>query len=530
VRVRSPRQSENNRQRALFRGLAGAALCASAIAAAAVLLSALGIWPGDAEKAPAQQPPALNASDDALRGHLVIDTDKAKPKKKHKAERRRSWMAAESTDDQIVVRPATPAPSTTLAPVPAQAVKAKKKKNTPAKTAPAPQEEDVTSSPGKPAPAAVATPVPAADASTGLVRLSVRSAAVAPNAAGNPELLVKLGIENARAADALPDTVTLHLRPNVPSSGSTENDQSLAFKAHVDMVDAPRPTPADPALRMRVRMTIGAAQPSTPMVQEPAPADGGKSNVIALTVPLATFRAPDDDNGPTDQPTTPPDSSGPGTPAPSDPPADPSDPPSSGPGGPSEPTPADPSPNPDQPVGHDPSPTDPAPTDPAPGDPAPQPDQPVDQDPPPTDPGPTDPQPQPQPPAGGAPAPSQPAPAQQPTEILIPVGPVRPVSGTVPVPVAPVGGDGAQADPIPVDVIVEELPPADPTPADPADEPTTAVQDPPIEVVSTPADSTDTGTTPPAASDAPASQVPADSPSISAVSDVGYSAPDPGNS
>jgi hypothetical protein len=521
VRVRSPRKSENNRQRALFRGLAGAALCASVIAAAAVLASALGIWPGGAQKAPASQAPIANASDDALRGHLVIeDVDKAKHKKKHKAERRHSWMA-ESTDSQIVVRPATPGPSTTLAPVPAQAVKAKKKKNAPAKSAPA-TEEEVTSSSGKPAPAAVATPVPAAaDASTGLVRLSVRSVGVAPNDAGNPELLVKLGIESARAADALPDTVTLHLRPNVPSSGSTSDDPSLAFKAHVDMVDAPRTTPADPALRMRVRMTIGAAQPATPMVQEPAPVEGGKSNVIALTVPLESFRTPEDGDTPTDEPTTPPDSSGPGGPAPSDPPSQgPSDPPSSGPG---EPTPADPAPQPDRPVGHDPAPTDPAPTDPAPADPAPQPGPPVGDDPAPADPAP-------QPPADGAPAPSQPAPAQQPTEILIPVGPVRPVSGTVPVPVAPVGGDGAQADPIPVDVIVEELPPADPPPADPSNDPTTAVQDPPIEVVSTPADTTDAGATPPAASDAPAGQVAADSPSISAVSDVGYSAADPGDS
>jgi hypothetical protein len=507
------------------------------IAAAAVLLSALGIWPGGAEKAPAQQPPVANASDDALRGHLLVDVDKGKAKKKHKADHRHSWMS-EATDSQIVVRPATPGPSTTLAPVPAQAVKAKKKTHTPAKTTP-PAEEEVTSSSGKPTPAAVATPAPAAaDASNGLVRLSVRSVGVEPNSAGNPELLVKLGIENARAADALPDTVTLHLRPNVPSSGSSQDAASLAFKAHVDMVDAPRTTAADPALRMRVRMTIGAAEPATPMVQEPAPVEGGKSNVIALTVPLASFRAPDGDNPPTDQPTPPPDSSGPGTPNPSDPPADPSDPPSSGPGGPGEPTPADPSPNPDQPVGHDPAPTDPAPTDPAPADPAPQPDQPVGQDPAPTDPGPTDPapQPQPQPPSGGAPAPSQPTPApapapQQPTEILIPVGPVRPVSGTVPVPVAPVGGDGAQADPIPVDVIVEELPPDDPAPADAANAPTTAVQDPPIEVVSVPSDSTDAGSaTPPAASNPPSAQVPADSPSVSAVSDVGYAAPDPGNS
>ena len=501
------------------------------IAAAAVLASALGIWPGGAEKAPAPQPPLAKASDDTLRGHLLIeDVDKAKHKKKHKAERRHAWMA-ESTDAQIVVRPPSAAPSATLAPAPAQAVEAKKKKKAPAKTAPA-QEEEVTSSSGKPAPAAVATPVPAAaDASTGLVRLSVRSVGVSPNDTGNPELLVKLGIENARAADALPDTVTLHLRPNLPSSGPAPDDPSLAFKANVDMVDAPRTTPADPALRMRVRMTIGAAQAATPMVQEPAPVEGGKSNVIALTVPLESFRAPDDDTPPSDDPTTPPDSSGPGGPAPSDPPSGPSDPPSSGPGGPEQPAPADPAPQPDPPVGHDPAPTDPAPT-----DPAPQPDPPVGHDPAPADPGPADPQPQPQPqpPAGGDPAPTQPAPtpapAQQPTEILIPVGPVRPVSGTVPVPVAPVGGDGALADPIPVDVIVEELPPADPAPADPANEPTTAVQDPPIEVVSTPADSTDAGATPPAAGDPPAGQVPADSPSVSAVSDVGYAAPAAGNS
>ena len=43
--------------------------------------------------------------------------------------------------------------------------------------------------------------------------------------------------------------------------------------------------PPDPALRMRVRMTIAPAETGTPMVQEPGPGDG-RSNVIALTVSL----------------------------------------------------------------------------------------------------------------------------------------------------------------------------------------------------------------------------------------------------
>ena len=127
----------------------------------------------------------------------------------------------------------------------------------------------------------------------------------------------------------MPGSVTLHLRPQVPAALSNDADPTLALKADVDMIDAPRATPNDPALRMRVRMTVANAPAGTPMVQEPAGGDG-KSNVIALTVALANFRAPE--NG---TPGTP------GDPGPN--PGGPGDP-TSGPGGPV--TPGDPAPTP----------------------------------------------------------------------------------------------------------------------------------------------------------------------------------------
>ena len=72
-----------------------------------------------------------------------------------------------------------------------------------------------------------------------------------------------------RATDAMPDSVTLHLRPQVPAALSHDADPTLALKAAVDMIDAPRATANDPALRMRVRMSVASAPAGTPMVQEP---------------------------------------------------------------------------------------------------------------------------------------------------------------------------------------------------------------------------------------------------------------------
>src|SRR4029079_9098430 len=69
-------------------------------------------------------------------------------------------------------------------------------------------------------------------------------------------------------------------------------DPTLALQAAVDMIDAPRATPNDPALRSVVRMIYAQSRAGPPMAQEPAGGDG-KSNVIALTVALADFKTPE---------------------------------------------------------------------------------------------------------------------------------------------------------------------------------------------------------------------------------------------
>ena len=81
------------------------------------------------------------------------------------------------------------------------------------------------------------------------------------------------------------------------------------------------------------------------------------------------------------------------------------------------------------------------------------------------------------------------------TEILIPVGPVRPNEGATEIPVAADPTDTTTpTDSVPIVVIVEELPPADP-PAGQADPSTPVVQDP-APAVAPPADTTDPGTAP----------------------------------
>jgi hypothetical protein len=298
---------------------------------------------------------------------------------------------------------------------------------------------------------AVVAAQPIADRLTGFVRLSVRSVAVAPNAASKPELLVKMGIEGAKPDDAVPETVTLRMLPQVPAS-VPKDDPRLALTARVDMVEAPRAAPTDPALRMRVRMRIAPVEAGTPTVQDPGPGDG-RSNVIALTVSLDSFS--DTPKG--------------GTP---DQPSDPEQP------GPVDPEPEQPGsggPTPEQPV-----PVDPEPEQPGSGGPTPE------------QPGPVTPQPTPIPPV----------------EIILPVGPVRPNTETTTVPITPGTGEGAPPpEAIPVDIVVEELPPDEPPPpgaipvdvvleelppdeppAGPADVPTPGIEEPAVDVPQAPSD------------------------------------------
>jgi hypothetical protein len=479
VPVPSPQQSPSRRS-AVLRGSAGAAACGLVIGA--VALPVTGVWPGAKQ---GSAPPQINGMpDDSGLARMAPATTATVAKHKKKKATQHVWEV-QATGSQIVVRPAeTTVPAADSTPVAPDSTAAAK---TPAKKPKAkPVGHEVVTS-GGPLPTTTIVPAPAAAANAaGLVRLSVRSAGVADNANGDPELQVKLGIAGGQPTDALPDSVTLHLRPSVPAA-LPKDDPTLALKATVDMVEAPRTTSTDPALRMRVRMTIAQAPADTPMIQEPSTAGDGKSNVIAVTVGLTEFRT-DDGQGPgtpgAPDPGPPAQPSGPGSGAPSGGPSTPGGSgPDAGPPAPSDPAPTEPAyptpaPAPSEPA---PTPADPAPA-PAPSDPTPAPSDPT---PAPTDPAPT---PAPSDPTP-APAPSDPA-LVPPTEILIPVGPVRPIGGTTSIPVPPAAGNSPLPDAIPIEVIVEELPPGDAPPADPADVPITVVQDPAPEIPGPPADAT----------------------------------------
>jgi hypothetical protein len=494
VRVRSPEKSPAQRS-VLARVSVGALLSASVIVIGVAIAASLGVtWPGGQDSS--RSPHIKSMPDES-----ALALPNVEPRRAHKSERDRTKKKHERRQtvlmgsdvkvlapQGLVITQAPVVSRTPAAPVDETVAVAPKPQRSPAKRSPAKQ----------PAAAAATTPLPVAPAgqaiaakATGLVRLSVQSVAVAPNAASNPELLVKMGIDGANPADAVPDTVTLHLLPQVPAT-VPKDDPTLALTARVDMVDAPRTGPTDPALRMRVRMAITPVEAGTPMVQDPGAGDG-KSNVIALTVSLASFSDEPQDGPPPDQP------------------ADPEQPGPGGPG-PDQPGPVDPAPEQPGPVGpgpEQPGPVDPAPEQPGPVDPAPE--QPGPVDPAPEQPGPVDPAPE-QPPAGGpatAPIP--------PIEIIIPIGPVRPNTGSTTVPITPgTGNDAPTADPIPVDVVLEELPPDAPSldtipvdvvleelppydpPVDPAEVPTPAAEEPAVDVPGPPSEpgpAPDTGQT-----------------------------------
>ena len=262
------------------------------IAIAAVALPVAGVWPGGDDHA-TTTPRIASMPDDS--GLALIQPAVPATPAHHKHKVARHTWAIEVAGTQIVVRPGATVPASASTPVaPDENVVAK---HPTAKKKPAPVDGQEVVTTGGPlatgAPAVTPAPAPAADVATGLVRLSVQSAGIAATPAGDPELQVKLGISGARATDAMPGSVTLHLRPQVPAALSNDADPTLALKAAVDMIDAPRATANDPALRMRVRMSVANAPAGTPMVQEPAGGDG-KSNVIALTVALANFEAPED--------------------------------------------------------------------------------------------------------------------------------------------------------------------------------------------------------------------------------------------
>jgi hypothetical protein len=455
VQFRSPLKS-NAYRGTVLRVFAGAVLCASAIAGVVLLAPVVGRWVGGSDRPAAATRIAGMPNDSGLAGLGVDTRDTRKPRREH-AKPQHHRHAVLTAGNVVILAGDDPASPKFSPATPAPAHNTGKRPDQPqVPRSPAKKVKDKPSAivlPKTPAPPASAA------AASGIVRLSVESVGIVPNAAGEPELQAKLGIAGAAPADALPPTVTLHLRPQIPAAAAS-SDAPLALNTTVDMVDAPRTAPTDPALRLRVRMTIAAAPAATttPTVQEPGPGDG-KSNVIGLTVALESFTKVEDT--PPAEPTTPPTDQGP---------SDPTTPPSQGPSEPtmpSNPGPSEPTTPPTQ------GPTDPTtPPDQAPSDPTTPPDQaPTDPTTPPTD----------------QPVATTPAPIP-PTEILIPVGPIRPNAGTTTVPVTPTTGDTAPAaDPIPIEVIVEELPPEEP-PAPTGDVATPAVQDPAPEVVAPPAD------------------------------------------
>jgi hypothetical protein len=487
---RSPVKSSAHRKM-LLRGLAGASLCVAAIVAVAGVASLLGArWPGGRDAA---APRIATMPDGSPLGSLVTDDPVAdQDRAKRKADRPRRHLEATRAGSDVVVASGAVLPAPQLTPAPAASptpvAPATKKPTVVPKPAPAPDQSSPSTAPTALQPIAAARPGDAGR-SASLVRLSVRSIAIAADSSGNPELQAKLAIDGAKASDAVPDTVTLHLRPRVPAS-VPKDDPTLAMKANVDMVEVPRTAPTDPSLRMRVRMAIVPVEKGTPVVEEPGAGDG-KSNVIALTVSLASFAKAPDAGTPVPLPTDPDPPSG----DPDQPPTGPTDPGQPG-GGPDDPTPPDqptgPDPTvPDQPTGPDPTvpdqPTGPDPTVPDPTVPG----QPTGPNPTVPD-QPSVPAPQPTPPVAGEPGPVIP-----PIEIIIPVGPVRPNTGTVSVPVTPGtgNGDGTAVDPIPIEIVLEELPPDEP-PLDP-EVPAPGVEEPSVEVPTPPTDA-DPGS-PPAA-------------------------------
>src|SRR5919202_43726 len=115
-------------------------------------------------------------------------------------------------------------------------------------------------------------------------------------------VIVGVAIDRAAGNAAVPDQVTVRLRPQLPGrTGAASAGAPLALQANLDVIDAVNGNgvPGDgapPPMAMRVRMALaaapGAAPDAAPTVADAGDGDG-QSNVIALTVPLAAFTAPD---------------------------------------------------------------------------------------------------------------------------------------------------------------------------------------------------------------------------------------------
>jgi hypothetical protein len=474
LRVRTPRKKSPISSRPLLSGSAGAALCLLGFVVVAATALVVGVVsPGGSDKREAPPVARLAPSPGFDRLAAPEETER---KAKRKRKDRGQLVVTKLGPSQAVVGAAveTETETETATPVLPPAPATRPAKTPVAKAPKKPAAGAVAGTIAKGTPATVAATLPGAaqapDASNGLLRLSVRSAGIAPDSYGHPELLVKLAIGGANPADGLPDKVTLHLKPRVPESGPSP-DPTLALKTQVDTVAIePSQRTTDATMRLRVRMTIApadTAEATAPVVQDAGPGDG-TSNVLAVTVPMSSFKPADE--APGEEPTEP----TPGEPTSPDQPSGPG-----GPSGPDMPT------TPEQPVPSEPVPAPaPAPSEPAP---APGPDVPG-----PSEPAPAPaPEPQPEPQPTPAPGPTTPAPAPAPapaepvaptTQILIDLRAANPTGASTTVPVTPAPTEGQPTTTVvPVKVVLQngvlggdggytEEPPAAPqdtgTPAD----------------------------------------------------------------
>jgi hypothetical protein len=326
-----------------------------------------------------------------------------------------------------------------------------------------------------PGPGQALTPSPVRSA----MRLRVKAASFGREN-GDPQLKLTMGVTTptpapgAPAGAAVPEQVTVSLRPEIPSHPEREATP-LALQAHVDVVDGPAETST--TMGLRVRMSLAPATADLPTIDESGEGDG-KSNVVKLAIPLTAFADPGDDEAIPGVPQLPAE-----TPTDGKPGEEPSN--GDGEGKPTE-TPVEETPG--TPVGlpaPDPAPSEP--TTPAPSEPsAPAPSEPSAPSEP-TTPAPSDPS------TPSEPAPSEPPAAEMPmTEIQVPLivtpEPITTVEKTV-LPLPPeVDPDATPADGLRVTVAIQNAltdvvagdeatptdPPATGDPAAPADPATPA--------------------------------------------------------
>src|SRR4051812_5823853 len=223
----------------LLGGAAGTALCAALVGAAITIGPLLGIdWGGgttagggapEAASLPAL-PRVTNPSADALRAQTRAPriVDSAAQPTTRVAPRQAGGSAPAATDAPSIVGRR---PQTTSAPPVRPGSDSTGAPDAPAVPAPEPAAPVATAAAAIPATPVLPAPVAAK------MKLRVASVAVEPDDNGSPQLRLSLAIDRPAAAAAVPDTVTVTLRPQLPSHAASAGP--LALRAVVDVVDAP---------------------------------------------------------------------------------------------------------------------------------------------------------------------------------------------------------------------------------------------------------------------------------------------------